>query len=406
MIKVTKIRRDFPILNQKVNGKRLAYLDNAATSQKPKSVIKAISRYYQRDNANVHRGLHQLSERASQQYEEAREKVAKFIGAQADELVFVRNATEGLNLVAHAWGEVNLKRGDEIVSTIVEHHSNLIPWQRLARLKGAKLKLAGVDTNGCLRLSELKNLITKKTKVVAITHMSNTTGEIVAVEAIAKLAKKVGAVLVVDAAQSTPHLPVNVVKLKCDFLVLSGHKMLGPMGIGAVYLKKDRQGEMDPYMVGGGMISRVEPQTASWAAGVDKWEAGTPNVEGAIGLATAVDYLNTLGMANVRKHEQVLAKYALKKLSKVKWLRVIGPPDTGKRGGVITFVAKNAHAHDVAQILDSEGVAVRSGHHCTMPLHLNLGLVSTTRASVYIYNDKDDIDQLVKALKKVEKVLM
>ena len=236
--------------------------------------------------------------------------------------------------------------------------------------------------------------------------MSNTTGEIVPVEAVAKLAKKVGAALVVDAAQSTPHLPVNVNKLKCDFLVLSGHKMLGPMGIGVVYLKLQRQEQMEPYMVGGGMISRVEPQTAQWAAGVDKWEAGTPNVEGAIGLSVAVDYLNALGMANVRKHEKALARYALNKLAKIKWLKIIGPLDVNRRGGVITFVAKNAHAHDVAQILDSEGVAVRSGHHCTMPLHLKLKLVSTTRASVYIYNDKDDIDRLVRALKKVEEVLL
>ena len=406
MFSVAKIRHDFPILSQKVHGKRLAYLDNAATSQKPKAVIEAISRYYRRDNANVHRGLHQLSERASEAYEQAREKVAGFIGARADELVFVRNATEGLNLVAQAWGQNNLKRGDEIVSTIVEHHSNLIPWQRLAKAKGAKLKLAGVDKNGCLKIDELKRLITKKTKIVALTHMSNTTGEIMPVEEIVKIAHKVGAVVVIDAAQSTPHLPVDVNKLKCDFLVLSGHKMLGPMGIGAVYLNLKLQKEMEPYMVGGGMISRVEPQTASWAAGVDKWEAGTPNVEGAIGLAAAVDYLRHLGMASVRKHEQALAKYALKKLSKVKWLRVIGPLNTARRGGVITFVAKNAHAHDVAQILDSEGVAVRSGHHCTMPLHLRLGLVSTTRASVYVYNDKDDIDQLMRALKKVEKVLL
>jgi len=405
MLKVNKIRRDFPILNQKIHGKRLAYLDNAATSQKPKQVIEAISNYYRHDNANVHRGLHQLSERASEQYEQARVKLAKFIGALPNEVVFVRNATEGLNLVAQAWGEFNLKRGDEIVSTILEHHSNLIPWQRLAKLKGAKLKLVGVDKNGCLKLEEFKRLITKKTKVVAVTNMSNTTGEIVPVESIAKLAKKVGAVVVVDAAQSTPHLPVNVNKLKCDFLVLSGHKMLGPMGIGAVYLKLQRQGQMEPYMVGGGMISRVESQTAQWAAGVDKWEAGTPNVEGAIGLSAAVDYLNVLGMANVRKHEKTLAQYALNKLAKIKWLKIIGPLDVARRGGVITFVCKFAHAHDVAQILDSEGVAVRSGHHCTMPLHLKLKLVSTTRASVYIYNGKDDIDQLVAALKKVEKVL-
>ena len=234
--------------------------------------------------------------------------------------------------------------------------------------------------------------------------MSNTTGEIMPVATIAKIAHRVGAVVVVDAAQSTPHLPVDVNKLKCDFLALSGHKLLGPMGIGAVYLKKERQLQMEPYMVGGGMISRVEPQTASWAAGVDKWEAGTPNVEGAIGLAAAVDYLQKLGMANVRKHEQVLAKYALKKLAQVKWLRVIGPLNTTRRGGVITFVAKNAHAHDVAQILDSEGVAVRSGHHCTMPLHQRFGLTASTRASFYIYNDKKDVDALVAGLLKVRRV--
>lgn len=405
MFKVTKVRRDFPILGRKINGHRLAYLDNAATSQKPKSVIKAVKHFYEHDNANVHRGLHFLSSQASEMYEQARATVAEFIGADSEELVFVRNATEGLNLIAFAWGEKNLKAGDEIVSTIVEHHSNLIPWQRLSQKKKLKLVLAGMDRNGCLDLEDLKKKITSKTKLVAATQMSNTTGEIMPVKTIIAWAKKVGAKTVIDAAQSVPHLPVNVHNLGCDFLVFSGHKMLGPMGIGGVYLQKDIQKEMDPFMTGGGMINKVEPQRASWAEGVEEWEAGTPNVAGAIGLAQAVKYLKKLGMKNVRNHEKSLTRYALERLKKVNWLRVIGPKNVEKRGGVISFTSKLAHAHDVAQILDSVGVAVRSGHHCTMPLHLCLNLVSTTRASVYVYNDKDDIDQLVKGLKKVEKVL-
>lgn len=393
-------------MSQKVHGKRLAYLDNAATSQKPKQVIETISNYYLKTNANVHRGLHFLSQEASEQYDQARETVARFIGAESQELIFVRNATEGLNLIASAWGEANLKAGDEIITTILEHHSNLIPWQRLAQKSGAKLKLAGVDAQGCLNINDLKRLITKKTKLVAVTQMSNTTGEIVPVDKVINWAKKVGAVTVIDAAQSVPHLPVNVTQMKADFLVFSGHKMLGPMGIGGLFVKKERQKEMEPYMLGGGMISRVEAHTAEWAEGVEKWEAGTPNVPGALGLAVACNYLQKLGIKNVRKHEKELTQYALEKVKKISWLKIIGPQDTSRRGGVITFVSDKTHAHDVAQILDSEGVAVRSGHHCTMPLHLQLKLVSTTRASVYIYNDRDDIDQLIEALKKVEEVLL
>lgn len=405
MFNVNKIRKDFPILSRKIHGKRLAYLDNAATSQKPVKVIKALTDYYEQSNANVHRGLHLLSDEASQQYEKARAQVAKFISAEASELVFVKNATEGLNLVAQAWGVSNLKAGDEIVTTIIEHHSNLIPWQQLAKTKKLTLKLAGVDKDGCLDLDQLKRLISKKTKLVAITHMSNTTGEIMPVEKIVGWAKKVGAVTVVDAAQSTPHLPVNVKKLKCDFLAFSGHKMLGPMGIGGVYLSQKMQSNMKPFLTGGGMISRVEEQKANWAEGVEKWEAGTPNVAGAIGLASAVEYLENLGLNNVQKHEKELTKYAFDRLNKIDWIRIVGPKQVANRGGVISFVSHKTHAHDVAQILDSEGVAVRSGHHCTMPLHLCLGLNSTTRASVYIYNNKKDIDQLIKGLNKVKKIL-
>jgi len=404
MLNVKKIKEDFLILNRKVNGKKLVYLDNAATSQKPEQVLKAVREFQVKHMANVHRGLHTLSEEASEMYEEARKTVASFIGAKADEVVFVRNATEGLNLIAWAWAFKNLKKGDEILTTVMEHHSNFIPWQMVGKVTGAKVRVVDVTDEGVLDMKDFEEKLSKKTKLVAIGHMSNTTGTINPVEKIIKMAKKVGSRVLIDGAQSVQHIGVNVRDLGADFLVFSGHKMLGPMGIGGVYIKKEVQKEMGVFMTGGGMIKEVSNKSAKWAEGVEKWEAGTPNVAGAVGLAEAVKYHKKLGMVNIQKHEAELTKYALKRLKKVEGIRIIGPEDVKIRGGVVTFVIDGIHAHDVAQILDSEGVAVRSGHHCTMPLHKRLGLISTTRASLYIYNDKNDVDRLIKGLGKVKRV--
>jgi len=405
MLDVKKIKKDFPILKRKVNGERLVYLDNAATSQKPKQVIEAIVDYYENYNANVHRGIHSLSEEASEMYDQARKKVAEFIGAEKDELVFVKNATEGINLVAWAWGMKNLKKGDEIVTTVIEHHANLVPWQMVCRQTGASLKVVDTDEDGVFQMKDFKDKLSSKTKLVAVVHVSNVTGEILPVNEIVKLSKKVEARVLIDAAQSAQHIGVDVRKLKCDFLVIAGHKMMGPMGISGLYIKKKIQSEMGVFLTGGGMISGVyKDKPAVWAKGVEKWEAGTPNVGGAVGLARAIRHHQKLGLENIREHEKELIKYALSEIEKIEGLRIVGPKDVNIRGGVVTFVVNNVHAHDVAQILDSEGIAVRSGHHCTMPLHKRLGLTATTRASFYVYNDKKDVDRLVKGIKKVKNV--
>lgn len=401
MLNIKKIKKDFPILKKKINGKRLVYLDNAATSQRPIQVIKAVQDFQKKHNANVHRGLHALSEEASELYEKSRETVAKFIGATKEEIVFVRNATEGINLVAKAWAAKNINKDGEILATVMEHHSNILPWQQL----GLTLKFVDVTDEGILDMKDFKKKLTKKTKLVAVGHMSNMTGTINSVEEIVRLARKVKARVLIDGAQSVQHLGIDVQKLVCDFLVFSGHKMLAPMGVGAVYIKKERQEEMGVFLTGGGMISEVYlDKPAVWAKGIEKWEAGTPNVEGAVGLAAACEYHQRLGMKNIRQHEKELTAYALKKLAKFKEIKVYGPKDVNIRGGVISFTFKGIHAHDVAQILDSEGVAVRSGHHCTMPLHQRFGLAASTRASFYIYNDKHDVDALIKGLEKVRKV--
>lgn len=400
-----QIKKDFPILKRKVNGKRLVYLDNAATSQRPKQVIEAVDDFYQQHNANVHRGLHVLSEEASEMYEEARRVVAGFVGADKQELIFVRNATEGLNLVAFAWGLKNLKKGDEVIMTIMEHHSNMLPWRMVCQTTGAELRTVEVTDEGVLDRRDLERKLNQKTKLVTVGHMSNTTGTINPVEEITKMAKRVGARVMIDAAQSVPHLGFDVRRVGGDFMAFSGHKMLAPMGIGGVYIKKERQEEMGPFMTGGGMIAEVyADKRPVWAKGVEKFEAGTPNVAGAIGLAAAVKYHQRLGMDKIREHEKRLTEYALGRLEKVGGLKLVGPRDVEIRGGVVTWVMDGVHAHDVAQVLDSEGVAVRSGHHCTMPLHQRLGLTATTRASFYIYNDKDDVDSLIKGLEKVKRV--
>lgn len=401
MLNVKQIKQDFPILQRRINGKRLVYLDNAATSQRPLPVIKAIENFQTKHNANVLRGLHTLSEEASELYEKARETVAKFIGANTEEIVFVRNTTEAINLVSQAWAAKNIGQDKEILTTVMEHHSNLLPWQQL----GLTVRFADVTDEGVLDMRDLANKLSKKTRLVAVGHMSNMTGTINPVEEIVRLARKVKSRVLVDAAQSVQHLGVDVKKIGCDWLAFSGHKMLGPMGIGGLYIKRERQQEMGPWLTGGGMISEVYlDKPAVWARGVEKWEAGTPNVEGAIGLAAACDYHNQLGMVNIRQHEKELTAYALKKLSRFKEIKIFGPMDVELRGGVISFTFQGIHSHDVAQILDSEGVAVRSGHHCTMPLHQRFGLAASTRASFYIYNDKADVDALIKGLEKVRKV--
>jgi cysteine desulfurase/selenocysteine lyase len=401
---IEKIKEDFPILKRKIHGKRLVYLDNAATSQKPRQVLEAVREFQEKHMANVHRGLHTLSEEASEMYGKARGVVAKFVGADEEEMIFVRNATEGINLVAFAWGMKNLKKEEEILTTKMEHHSNLIPWQMVCRAVGAKLQVVEVTDEGVLDMEDLEKKLSKKTKLAVVVHVSNAIGTINPVEKIVRMAKRVGAKVLIDGAQGVQHVGVEVKRIGCDFLAFSGHKMLGPMGIGGVYIKKARQTEMGPFLTGGGMIKEVSEQRSKWADGVEKFEAGTPNVSGAVGLAEACRYHKKLGLNNIREHEKELARYALAKLEKIEGLRIIGPKDVNIRGGVVTFVMEKIHAHDVAQILDSEGVAVRSGHHCTMPLHRRLGLVSSTRASFYIYNTKEDVDRLVEGLKKVKRV--
>lgn len=401
---IKKIKEDFPILKRKIHGKRLVYLDNAATSQKPRQVLEAVREFQEKHMANVHRGLHTLSEEAGEMYEQARKTIAGFVGAEAEEMILVRNATEGINLVAWAWAFKNVKKGEEILTTVMEHHANLIPWQQLTKATGAKLKVVEVTDEGILDMKDFERKLSKKTKLVAVVHISNTTGTINPVKEIVEMAKRVGAKVLIDGAQSVQHLGFDVKKIGGDFLAFSGHKMLGPMGAGGVYVKKARQEEMGVFMTGGGMIKEVSKERAKWADGVEKWEAGTPNVSGAVGLAEAVKYHERLGLKQIRRHEKELTEYALKRLEEVKGVRLIGPREVKIRGGVVTFVMEKIHAHDVAQILDSEGVAVRSGHHCTMPLHRRLGLLSSTRASFYIYNTKEDVDRLIEGLKKVKKV--
>ncbi|MCL5003966.1 MAG: cysteine desulfurase [Patescibacteria group bacterium] len=406
MFDVNKIREDFPILKRKINGHDLVYLDNAATSQKPKAVIEAVADFYENHNANVHRGVHTLSEEATQMYEEARVRVAKFINARLpSEIIFVRNSTEALNLIVWSRGKAHLKKGDEILLSEMEHHSNLVPWQLLAKEVGAVLKFISFDENGELEISNLKSQFSNRTKVVSVVHVSNSLGTINPIKEMTKLAHEVGAIVVVDAAQSVPHMKVDVQSLGCDFLAFSGHKMLGPMGIGVLYGRQELLEVMPPFLSGGDMIRSVTINDATWNEVPYKFEAGTPNVAGAVGLSAAIGYLANLGMDNVRQHEIKLTDYALKKLSVIPGLKVLGPLDAQKRGGVIAFTLKGTHPHDLASVLDGEGIAVRSGHHCTMPVHLRLGIPASTRASFYIYNTKEEVDKLVDGLEKAKRLL-
>lgn len=392
--------QDFPILDQKVNGERLAYLDNAATAQKPQQVIDSLAHFYEHDNANVHRGVHTLAERATEQYEAARTKVQHFINAKDhNEIIFTKGYTDGLNLVASTYGEQNIHEGDEIVITIMEHHSNLIPWQQLAIKKHATLKYIELTPDGTLDMEDAKRKITDKTKIVSIAHASNVLGTVNPLKELAKIAHEHGAVIVGDGAQSVPHMPVDVQDLDVDFYAFSGHKMMSPTGIGALYGKADLLRAMPPYQYGGEMINAVHRDETTFADIPFKFEAGTQNIAGAIALGTAVDYLEEIGMKNVEKKEQEIVDYVLPKLEALPYITVYGPQDPAQHTGVIAFNMDNLHPHDVATALDAEGVAVRAGHHCAQPLMEALGVSATTRASFYFYNSKKDANQLINAIK-------
>lgn len=414
------VRVDFPILARKINDKPLVYLDNAATSQKPRQILAAILAYYQEHNANVHRGIHTLSQEATEEYELARKKIAGFVGVKdTGEIVFAKNATEALNLIAYSWGRLNIQKGDEIVLTVAEHHSNFVVWQQLAAENGAVLKVVPVDEDGQVDLMAFKKALTKRTKLVTFFHVSNVLGTINDVLHLSLVVRRLApqAKVLVDGAQAVPHMPVDIDSIGCDFYVFTGHKMLGPTGIGVLWGRRKILEEMPPFLFGGEMISKVSLDKASWNELPWKFEAGTPNIAGAIGLGAAVDYLEKLGMGNVRKHEVALTKYALERLSEIPEVTIYGPgasftpgvrgaytPGVLTRAGVVSFNVDSIHAHDVASILDSDGIAIRSGHHCAQPLMDFLGIESAARVSFYIYNTKADVDKFIEGVKKVKKI--
>ncbi|KPL84535.1 cysteine desulfurase [Thermanaerothrix daxensis] len=402
---ITKIRADFPILQREIRaGVKLVYLDSTATAQKPLAVIEAMDRYYRWSNANIHRGVHTLGEEATTLYEAARQRVAKFIHAcKAQEIVFTRNTTEAINLVAYSWGRSQLKAGDLIILTEMEHHSNLVPWQILAAEKGLRLEFVPVTGDGYLDLEVYDRLLEQHPRLVAFTHMSNVLGTINPVREMTEKAHRAGALVMVDGAQSVPHLHVDVQALGVDFLAFSAHKMLGPTGIGVLYARETLLEQMPPFLGGGDMIKRVELRTFTPNEIPHKFEAGTPAIAEAVGLEAAIAYLESVGMEAIEAHERGLIAYALERLAEVPGLKVYGPA-ANHRGGVASFVMEGVHPHDVAQILDREGIAVRAGHHCAMPLHQKLGAVATTRASFYLYNTYEEVDRLIEALHKVRAI--
>lgn len=403
---VERIRADFPIFQRTVRGgKPLVYLDSAATSQKPASVIEALAGFYRTSNANIHRGIYELSEEASLLYEDARAKVARFIGAsRPEEIVFVRNTTEAINLVARTWGTANLGPGDVVVTTMLEHHSNLVPWFQLASERGCEVRFVDIDDDGRLRLDQLETALrTGRVKLVTVTHVSNALGTITPVAEIVRVAHEAGALVLVDGAQSVPHLPVDVHTLGMDFLAFSGHKMLGPFGIGVLYARYDLLASLPPFLGGGGMIRTVTTEGFIPADVPARFEAGTPSVADAVALMAAIDYLESIGMATIRAHERELLDYALPRLEELPGIRLYGPVGDD-RAGVISFTLGDVHPHDVAAVLDAHGIAVRAGHHCTQPLMRRLGVVATTRASFYLYNSFDDVDRLVAALEEARRV--
>jgi cysteine desulfurase/selenocysteine lyase len=401
---VEAIRADFPILQRCVNGHPLVYLDNAATSQKPRQVIDALVRYYEFTNANVHRGLHTLAEEATEAYESARAKVARFIGAEPESVVFTRNTTEAINLVAYAWGLANLKSGDRIVLTEMEHHSNIVPWQLIARLTGAQLHYVPFTPEGELDMEALDNALRQEPKLVAIVHVSNVLGTMNPVEEITRKAHAVGAKVLIDGAQAVPHKPVDVSRIGCDFYAFSGHKMLAPTGIGALYARRELLEEMPPFLGGGSMIRRVTHQFSTWADIPTKFEAGTPNIADAIGFGAAVDYLQHVGMEAIRQHEQRLTAEALRLLEAEEDIVVYGPRDPQRRCGLVSFNFKHVHPHDVAQVLDARGIAIRAGHHCCQIIMRRLDVAATARASFYLYNTVEEVHTFVEALADVRKV--
>lgn len=399
-----KVRADFPILHQTHHDDvPLIYLDSAASSQKPVSVIESLDDYYRRYNANVHRGIHKLSEEATEAYEAARKKVRRFINAPSKrEIIFTRGTTESINLVAQSWGRANLSAGDVVISTAMEHHANIVPWQILAAERGCTLRFVEVLPDGTLNLDDLKRLLHESpVKLVTVTHVSNVLGTVNPIAEIAQLVHDAGALLLVDGAQSVPHMPVDVQALDVDFMAFSGHKMLGPTGIGVLYGKRDLLEAMPPWMGGGDMIATVTLEGSTWNDLPYKFEAGTPSIAQAIGLGFAVDYLTSLGMEAVYSHEQAIIEYALERLAEVPELTLYGPTD--KRGGVAAFTLGNIHAHDLSQMLDAQGIAVRAGHHCAQPIHQRFGLTATTRASFYLYNTQVEVDTLITALYHVQR---
>lgn len=403
----TDIRNDFPILSRKMpNGKPLVYLDNAATTQKPRAVVDAISDYYANHNANIHRAVYVLAEEATEMYESVRDKVASFLNARdREEIIFVRGTTEAINMVAYSWGRANVGRDDTIVCTEYDHHSNIVPWQILAREVGARIKYIPVDDTGRLDLDELDHILESDgPKIVAFSSVSNVMGTISDTDYIISRCRRAGAATLVDGAQAVPHMKVDLDSMGCDFFAFSGHKMMGPTGIGVLWAKKDILEKMAPFHGGGDMIREVRKSGSTWNDIPYKFEAGTPNIADVVGLGAAIDYLNGIGMENVRRHEMELTSYALDRMSSVPGLTIYGPGDASAQGGVISFNFADVHPHDVAQIMDEEGISIRSGHHCAQVLMDRLGVAATSRASFYIYNTTQDVDALVEALKKVAKV--
>ncbi|MCP8320762.1 MAG: cysteine desulfurase [archaeon] len=413
MLDPYKIREDFPILKRKINNHPLIYFDNAATSQKPRQVIEAIKEFYEKYNANVHRAVHTLSQEATELYENAREEIAKFINARGiKEIIFVRGTTEAINLVAYSWGLRNLKREDEVLVTLMEHHSNIVPWEILSKIKRIKVKYVDVNDDGTLKYDALENALSKRVKIVCLAHISNVTGVINDVKRVAKIAHDYDALVLVDGAQSVPHLPVNVKDLDVEFLAFSGHKMLGPTGIGVLYGKCEVLEEMEPFQGGGEMIKEVRflgmdyPVTGrisiSWNELPWKFEAGTPNVCGGIGLRAAVGYLKNIGMENIKAHEEMLTEYAMRSMQECKKVTVYGPRDASVKCGIIPFSINGLSSHEIALFLDSYGIMIRSGFHCAQPLHQKFNLKSSARASFYFYNTREEIDRFIEALKEIE----
>ncbi|MDW0127565.1 MAG: cysteine desulfurase [Nitrososphaeraceae archaeon] len=399
------LRNDFPIFKKKINGKELVYLDNASTTQKPYSVIDSITDFYTNYNSNIHRAVYQLAEEATELYEQSRKKIANFINACPEEIVFTRNTTESINLIAHSWARSNLKKDDGVVITELEHHSNIVPWQILCQEIGTRLEYVGIDENGFLDLEHMIELISsKKVKLVSLSHMSNVLGTIVPIERIIKIAHEHGIPVIVDGAQSVPHMPVNVKNMDCDFLVFSAHKMLGPTGVGVLYAKKELLENMRPFMGGGDMIKEVFKFHTNYNEVPYKFEAGTPNIADVVGYGAAIDYLEKIGMENIRRHEISLTEYALESMLSLKYVTVYGPRDPKYRGGVISFNIADIHPHDLATIMNDHGIAIRSGHHCAQVLMQRLDVPATSRASFYIYNTKEEIDKFVNAIKEAGRI--